>query len=147
MCNGFSSRISQGGSIAVLRPTKSFPSICLGAGEELRLLFSNQSGDDSTQVEFRGWEGKRRMWENGYWVVIHRDGDLNAPASKSAINQTTANPFLSFSLEKHATSITQLRQRLDLRVGDSGIIGRKVSVMTSSIEGPMAVAEGIVGWN
>jgi hypothetical protein len=40
-----------------------------------------------------------------------------------------------------------LRQRLDLGVGDSGIIGRKVSVMTSSTKGPMAVAEGIIGWN
>ena len=41
----------------------------------------------------------------------------------------------------------QLRQRLDLGVGDSGIIGRKVSVMARSMNGSMAVAEGIIGWN
>jgi hypothetical protein len=41
----------------------------------------------------------------------------------------------------------QLPQRLDLGVGDVGIIGRRVSVMTSSMSGPLTVAEGIIGWN
>jgi hypothetical protein len=37
----------------------------------------------------------------------------------------------------------QLPQRLDLGVGDAGIIGRRVSVMTSSVSGPLTVAEGM----
>lgn len=41
----------------------------------------------------------------------------------------------------------QLAQRLDLGVSDVGIIGRRVSVMTSSTSGPLTVAEGIIGWN
>jgi hypothetical protein len=41
----------------------------------------------------------------------------------------------------------QLPQRLDLGVSDVGIIGRRVSVMTSSTSGPLTVAEGIIGWN
>jgi len=58
-----------------------------------------------------------------------------------------SNPFLSFSLDTDSASTMLLGQRLDLGVGDSGIIGRKVSVMMSSKKGPMAVAEGITGWN
>lgn len=40
-----------------------------------------------------------------------------------------------------------LSQKLDLGVGDAGIIGRRVSVMTGSTQGPLTVAEGIIGWN
>jgi len=41
----------------------------------------------------------------------------------------------------------QLPQTLDLGVGDVGIIGRRISLVTSSRAGPKTVAEGIIGWN
>jgi hypothetical protein len=41
----------------------------------------------------------------------------------------------------------ELPETLNLGVGDSGIIGRRVSVMTGSERGPLTVAEGIIGWN
>lgn len=41
----------------------------------------------------------------------------------------------------------QLPQKLDLGVGDLGIIGRRISLQTSSTGGPLTVAEGIIGWN
>jgi hypothetical protein len=37
--------------------------------------------------------------------------------------------------------------KLDLGVGDRGVIGRRVSVMTGSMQGPLIVAEGVMGWN
>lgn len=76
-----------------------------------------------------------------------RDGDLSASTSPPPLNQLPSKLFFSFSLATDPASVMQLPRRLDLGVGDSGIIGRKVSVMTSSTKGPMAVAEGVIGWN
>ncbi|KAF2691766.1 hypothetical protein K458DRAFT_398179 [Lentithecium fluviatile CBS 122367] len=147
MCNGSSSRVSQGGSIAVLRSTS--PAHQSDAREDMRLLFSNSTqallGRAGTQVEFQGWETSGyTISRDRCWVVIHRDGDLSTlttpPLSESI-------PFFSFSLENNSVSVMQLPQTLDLGVGDSGIIGRRVSVMTSSRAGPRTVAEGVIGWN
>jgi hypothetical protein len=71
-------------------------------------------------------------------VLRSRDGDLQ---------QLQANPLYSFLLESTSESTMQLPQRLDLGVSDVGVIGRRVSVMTSSTAGPRTVAEGIMGWN
>jgi hypothetical protein len=71
-----------------------------------------------------------------------RDGDLS-----SSPPQNYSNPLYSFTLDSISTPVMQLPQRLDLGVGDIGIIGRRVSVMTSSTKGPLTVAEGIIGWN
>jgi hypothetical protein len=40
-----------------------------------------------------------------------------------------------------------LPEKLHLGVGDNGIIGRRVSVMTGSTQQPLTLAEGVVGWN
>lgn len=73
---------------------------------------------------------------------VSRDGDLS-----SSPQQSELSPLYSFSLQQSAQSQMQLAQRLDLGVSDAGIIGRRVSVMTSSTSGPLTVAEGIIGWN
>ena len=70
-----------------------------------------------------------------------RDGDLSATQS------LPANPFFLFSLESSHANSLELSQTLDLGVGEKGIIGRRVSVMTGSKRGPKTVAEGIIGWN
>ncbi|KAF2110345.1 hypothetical protein BDV96DRAFT_667320 [Lophiotrema nucula] len=146
MCNGASTRTSQGGSIAVLRPKQQFDKS--DSNNDWKLLFSNDSLNQpclGTQIELRGLQEQPRIHAPGYWVVIHRDGDLNAPALPP--NQLPSNPLTSFPLEQDLLSTTNLPHRLDLGVGDSGIIGRRVSLMTSSLKGPMIVAEGIAGWN
>lgn len=74
--------------------------------------------------------------------VRSRDGDLSGADSPA---QTP--PFYSFSLDSSEASIMHLPRKLDLGVGDAGIIGRRVSVMTGSTKGPLTVAEGIIGWN
>ncbi|KAF2007191.1 hypothetical protein P154DRAFT_528860 [Amniculicola lignicola CBS 123094] len=147
MCNGFSTRKSQGGSIAVLRRTDSYLSEPSPASsptsEEWQLLFSNNAEDLSrTQVEFRASDSILKQQMERYWVVIHRNGDLGSSPGLPP-TQITSNPFFSFPLAADESSVTHLPQKLDLGVGDSGVIGRKVSIM----RGRTTVAEGIMGWN
>jgi hypothetical protein len=71
MCNGHSSRISQGGSIAVLRP---FQPQRTNSEDEMRLLFSNQADvaleRAGTQVELHGWEANETLSQDRCWVII-----------------------------------------------------------------------------
>ncbi|EDU49819.1 oxoglutarate iron-dependent oxygenase protein [Pyrenophora tritici-repentis] len=137
MCNGTSTRVSQGGSIAVLRPTHHL--IRTHSEEDMLLFFSNRFSAPGTSVEFQGLD--ESILQDIHWVVIHRDGDLtNAP------EKVSTNPLYSFSLDARPLRM-QLPQRLDLGVGERGIIGRRVSVMVGSFEGPLTLAEGIIGWN
>jgi hypothetical protein len=76
-----------------------------------------------------------------------RTGDLSTHSDRLPPSELPSNPFYTFALDEDMKSTVQLPQRLDLGVGDTGIIGRKVSVMAGSINGPTAVAEGIIGWN
>lgn len=71
-----------------------------------------------------------------------RDGDLSAPPPQSSLD-----PLYTFNLEDSSRGMMQLPEKLHLGVGDNGIIGRRVSVMTGSSHQPLALAEGIVGWN
>ncbi|KAF9735352.1 hypothetical protein PMIN06_010886 [Paraphaeosphaeria minitans] len=146
MCNGSSTRMSQGGSIAVLRPSREMREASPDQQDsEVRLLFSNGSrtllGSAGTQVELQGWDETNKILQRRSWVVIHRDGDLNASEARPAI------PFFSFDLGSRDACIMELPETLNLGVGDTGIIGRRVSVMTGSTRGPLTVAEGIIGWN
>jgi hypothetical protein len=76
--------------------------------------------------------------------VSSQDGDL----SSSGTHTTSTPPLYSFSLNPSLDASTlSLPLKLDLGVGDRGVIGRRVSVMTGSIRGPLTVAEGIMGWN
>ena len=58
-----------------------------------------------------------------------------------------SNSLFAFSFDNAPDAAMQLPQRLNLGVGDEGIIGRRVSLMTAASGGPMTVAEGIAGWN
>ncbi|KAJ4984795.1 hypothetical protein SVAN01_09668 [Stagonosporopsis vannaccii] len=137
MCNGHSTRVSQGGSIAVLRPTQHLQR---SNTDQMALFFHNQFSAPGTSVELQGWDDDAQ--KERHWVVIHQDGDLSGSASP-----VKTPPFYSFSLEQSEASTMHLSQKLHLGVGDTGIIGRRVSVMTGSRKGPLTVAEGIIGWN
>jgi hypothetical protein len=66
MCNGQSSRVSQGGSIAVLRPTQHFKRT--QSEDEMLLFFSNRCASRGTSVEFEGWNDEEQ--NDSHWVVI-----------------------------------------------------------------------------
>jgi hypothetical protein len=66
MCNGQSSRVSQGGSIAVLRPTQHFKRS--QSEDELLLFFSNRCASRGTSVEVEGWNEDEQ--KSNHWVVI-----------------------------------------------------------------------------
>lgn len=59
----------------------------------------------------------------------------------------SVDPFYSFALDGPTESVVQLSRRLDIGVGEKGIIGRRICMMAGSGDGPMIVAEGIIGWN
>ncbi|OAG10290.1 uncharacterized protein CC84DRAFT_1161255 [Paraphaeosphaeria sporulosa] len=146
MCNGSSTRVSQGGSIAVLRPSREIREVSpVQQDSEVRLLFSNGSrtllGSAGTHVELQGWDATNSIFQRRSWVVIHSDGDLSAAETRPAV------PFFSFDIGSRESCTMELPETLNLGVGDTGIIGRRVSVMTGSTRGPLIVAEGIIGWN
>jgi hypothetical protein len=41
----------------------------------------------------------------------------------------------------------ELQRPLELGVGGSGVVGRRVSIMTGPGAGARRIAEGIIGWN
>jgi hypothetical protein len=167
MCNGHSTRVSQGGSIAVLKPTPHFKRT--HTNDDMLLFFSNRLRSQGTSIELQGWGDEARR--KSHWVVIQyaslplplphsnphchfltydsnalssRDGDLSIPSTPE---REVKESLYSFALEGKEDKEMQLPQSLDLGVSDVGIIGRRVSVMTASNNGALTVAEGIIGWN
>jgi hypothetical protein len=66
MCNGNSTRVSQGGSIAVLRPTSHLTRT--SSEEEMFLFFSNQFSKPGTSIEFQGLD--EGFPQDRHWIVI-----------------------------------------------------------------------------
>jgi hypothetical protein len=168
MCNGSSSRVTQGGSIAVLGPysdPSSAPGIA-ASKQEWKLLFTNRSEGGcaiGTQVELKGMNSV----PSGSWITIQyvrevslrticyivttdgpsRYGDLRTSYTDTPLKNHTEDYLCSFAFNANSTPVVRLSRRLDLAVGDSGIIGRKVSVRTGSSPRSRILAEGIIGWN
>ncbi|EME79400.1 uncharacterized protein MYCFIDRAFT_212209 [Pseudocercospora fijiensis CIRAD86] len=121
MCNGSSSRPSQGGTIAILKPTQ--PS---SHHHELSLRLINTDSESQTTAIVHGLNG-------GGHFIVHRDGDLTSqqPLDASVLHefQVTKDEFLA--------------PRMDLGVGGDGVIGRRVSLIQNQI----LVGQGIIGWN
>lgn len=77
MCNGHSTRVSQGGSIAVLRPSShshATPHADADADAEIRVFFSNDAvspaaDQPGTQVQLHGLERDRHALDDR-WMVI-----------------------------------------------------------------------------
>ncbi|EMD84955.1 hypothetical protein COCC4DRAFT_154680 [Bipolaris maydis ATCC 48331] len=154
MCNGESTRVTQGGSIAVLHPTPPSPllrrthsssssssSVSSSSDDEIQqeeilLYFTNPlSKTSSTNVEMAGFD---HQTTHAAWVVIHRDGDLS---SSSSTQRSSA--FCSFPI-KSQNGQWELERKLELGVGERGIIGRRVSVLSGAQE---VLAQGVIGWN
>ena len=62
-------------------------------------------------------------------------------------------PFYSFPInapfleDTGGGVVMELRRPLELGVGESGVVGRRVSIVTGPGVGAKRVAEGIIGWN
>lgn len=70
------------------------------------------------------------------------DGDLC-----SSQHQSASDALYTFEIDSPQRGFMQLPEKLHLGVGDKGIIGRRISVMTGSTQQPLTLAEGILGWN
>ena len=62
-------------------------------------------------------------------------------------------PFYSFPInvpfleDMGGGAVIELQRPLELGVGESGVVGRRVSIVTGPGAGAERVAEGIIGWN
>ncbi|KAM0717118.1 hypothetical protein Q7P37_006970 [Cladosporium fusiforme] len=145
MCNGASSRVTQGGTIAFLQPsptsnTPQRPHL----PRSLSLHLTTNPSTSQTSATVTGLEPSPEHPNQAYpesYIVIHRDGDLS---SNSCQTETSIlHRFPLPTLARHGQAF-DLAQKLDLGVGGEGIIGRRVSFVMGR-EG--VVGEGILGWN
>ncbi|KAF2089198.1 hypothetical protein K490DRAFT_55789 [Saccharata proteae CBS 121410] len=142
MCGGDceNGRASVGGTIAVMRPTRE--TVVDEPAANCDLLFDKV--DNKTQATLRTKNGSCFSSLTRYLIVIHRTGDLTAlPPKDELLNAMHAMPIAPKSSNGVATM--ELPEELELSVGATGVIGRKVSLMAS--DGSATVAEGIIGWN
>ena len=73
MCNGTSNRVSQGGSIAVLRPTRHLRRSPSNTDDvDMTLFFQNRFSASGTSVELQGWTSSTQNEDGNerHWVVI-----------------------------------------------------------------------------
>ncbi|WPH02089.1 Hypothetical protein R9X50_00494400 [Acrodontium crateriforme] len=135
MCNGESGRLSQGGTIAVLRAPRTTivrPSL----ERELSLRF-RQDSSNVTHASFDGLNAD----STGSQVIIHRDGDLITGAmTDDSILHSIAVPRSATSGE---TTSFALSEPLNLSAGADGVIGRRISF----VSGRTVIGQGIIGWN
>ncbi|PGH17651.1 hypothetical protein AJ79_01013 [Helicocarpus griseus UAMH5409] len=173
MCNGFSSRISQGGATAFLRPLSTYDNepksndtifdyqVTLhedptARADGIHLSISKPLDDQAepTQIQPSPVEAFR-----SYWVEIHPDGDLTPSKSRDALpplhrfplQNLTSPQNLEFSPTAALASINLIpgqtksnAKRLRLDACETGVIGRRMSVVDAT---GMRVAEGVIGWN
>ncbi|KAF8543891.1 hypothetical protein BDD12DRAFT_873869 [Trichophaea hybrida] len=131
MCNGFSTRTSAGGAIAVLRPTSTLLDSCC-------LQFHNNPSDSSPTNLSYILHGTIPDYE----VRIHSLGDLTVGASSAG--EIVYSLLLLKAAAAAGSGLLALDRRLELGVGGDGIIGRVISVVG---KGGVVLGEGIIGWN
>ncbi|KAK6535866.1 hypothetical protein TWF281_000116 [Arthrobotrys megalospora] len=137
MCHGHSSRMSEGGAIAILR----------GQGRQSGALFNakitlkNSDEGIPTQATFLFEKSNKFPSLGACALVIHQDGNLNYEDT----NQMPLHHIPFDLCNQQACEICEisLPARLDLGVGGQGVIGRKMTLMNSR----QVIAEGIIGWN
>ncbi|KAL7269229.1 hypothetical protein RUND412_008118 [Rhizina undulata] len=142
MCNDNPSKTSRGGAVARIHPTGLLP-----ASSEFTCLlqFQNYSADPSapTTLSYSFFDHHQQQPQmiNPCKLRIHQNGDL-----MSAGGQILYSLDLSPLSAPKSTASLLLDRRLDLGVGEYGIIGRMVSVVDGK-EDEVVLGEGVIGWN
>nr|POE77520.1 hypothetical protein CFP56_09167 [Quercus suber] len=129
MCNGETGRDSQGGTIAIIMPlsTANRPHL----QRQLSLRFAQDSY--STNASIDGIEA----CDGSEQVVIHRDGDLLA----GDMSEGSILHLITVPVSSQTGALFRLPRRLDLSVGEQGVIGRRVSY----VQGRNVLGQGIIG--
>ncbi|CCX17436.1 hypothetical protein FPQ18DRAFT_332510 [Pyronema domesticum] len=131
MCNGFSTRTSLGGAIAILHPSPTSSPSSSSSFTSCQLHFTNDPllptspTSVSTLLDLSNPEDCE--------LRIHDHGDLTCISPSEPV---------MYSLPLRS-GLSSLERRLDLGVGGKGIIGRAVSI----VAGGAVLGQGIVGWN
>ncbi|CZT17763.1 uncharacterized protein RCC_03600 [Ramularia collo-cygni] len=161
MCNGESTRTSQGGTIAILKPITPISSSndelrpCLQRELSLRLSPSSSSGATTTTTTTTATTTKATITglsnfhsttskATESYFIIHRTGDLRHDSQ----NHHLEDSCILHTFKVPGNTIDQvsfcLGKELDLGVGgDEGVIGRRVSFL----QGGRVLGEGVMGWN
>ncbi|KAH9822877.1 hypothetical protein Tdes44962_MAKER00705 [Teratosphaeria destructans] len=135
MCNGQSSRTSQGGTIAILKPIPRVEWTPLKRDLALRIAEDASTGRTNASIDGLGAFRSRDAR-----VVIHRDGDLRASPHRPESEVLSQFALPSYVADGASWALTA---KLDLGVGGDGIIGRRVSlVLDDDVWG-----EGVIGYN
>ncbi|RMX85268.1 hypothetical protein D0869_03947 [Hortaea werneckii] len=156
MCNGETGRAAQGGAIVILKPaalqtTPARPS--LHREMSLRLAEDASSGrtmallDRPSQSLLCPASDSASATAGAAYILIYRSGDL-----RSDIPANAQQPMHRFEIPTdHDPAINpgsaplpfSLATRLDLSVGETGIIGRRASLIFAD----QVLGEGVIGWN
>ncbi|KAL9941491.1 hypothetical protein D7B24_004244 [Verticillium nonalfalfae] len=149
MCGPDTSNRPRGGALAVLNPTDG---LVKTEGQKMRgdLSFHTPGDPCSSTATHARWtwgEGHASSALGGLTFIIHKSGDMTRRREDCGL-------FHEFNFADGA--VVQggdalelvLNQPISLQVGDDGIIGRRISVMSGADNAwQNAVAEGIVGFN
>ncbi|RMY25513.1 hypothetical protein D0867_00679, partial [Hortaea werneckii] len=156
-CNGETGRAAQGGAIVILKPaalqtTPARPA--LHREMSLRLAEDASSGRTVALLDrpsqsffFSPASASASATAGAAYILIHRSGDL-----RSDVHANAQQPMHRFEIpaDHHPapdsglpTLPFSLATKLDLSVGETGVIGRRASLVLAD----QVLGEGVIGWN
>lgn len=146
MCGHDTSNRPRGGALAVLNPTMQDEPVFRGD-----LAFHTPGNPGSATATHARWTceaGCTTTTLGDLFVVIHQSGDMTRRSTDCGLLHQFALAKASIVPTGDALELA-LDEPISLQVGDSGIIGRRVSIFSRrpSSMTSQAVAEGIVGFN
>ncbi|TID24066.1 putative oxoglutarate iron-dependent oxygenase protein [Venturia nashicola] len=145
MCNGDSSRVAQGGAIAVLSPSHRQIECPRSGTLAGRLYFQQGIGaSNRTAIRFEGIDNSHPEVLRGCQITIHDHGNLLRPVDHR--DEGIRFAFQPTSSGERSTAHMEYEKELVLSVGGDGIIGRRISVFKDDPT-RILLAEGVVGWN
>ncbi|RMY44031.1 hypothetical protein D0864_15707 [Hortaea werneckii] len=156
MCNGETGRAAQGGAIVILKPAPLQPTPArpsLHRELSLRLADDASSGrtlallDRPSPSFFSPASASASATAGAAYILIHRSGDLRSEIPSDALQPmhrfeipADRDPTIDLALAPLPFS---LATKLDLSVGETGVIGRRASLVFAD----QILGEGVIGWN
>ncbi|GAB1730719.1 hypothetical protein NU195Hw_g8156t1 [Hortaea werneckii] len=159
MCNGETGRAAQGGAIVILKPAAlDTPPARPSLHRELSLRFADDASSGRTlalldrpspSFFFSPAPASASAPRGAAYILIHRSGDLRS----DILPEDALQPMHRFEIpaDRYPTTADSgslnrpfsLATKLDLSVGETGVIGRRASLVLAD----QIMGEGVIGWN
>ncbi|RMY72583.1 hypothetical protein D0863_04431 [Hortaea werneckii] len=161
MCNGENGRAAQGGAIVILKPAALHPTPARPSlHRELSLRFADDASSGRTLALFdrpspsffSPASASSSAPGSAAYILIHRSGDLRSdiPPEDCALQPmhrfeipADRDPTTAADSGSLSTSTFSLATKLDLSVGETGVIGRRALLVFAD----QILGEGVIGWN